>query len=332
MEKLNKFLPFWELSMKNRTKWIVLIAAAVMLAGALGGCASRSQADRLAKKVKKNPDNISMRVDLAYAFDLEKRYDEALKQYDILTEMIKKNPDKYKKYAYIVKNNNAKTLHSVGRYKDALAIFLELRKIPGKSKDSQLAYNIGACYHGLKNFTKAQIWYQTALTLNPKNTEAQGAAGLLQQDMEQTQRDEMRKAGERAAKLKKEIKNKPKDVDLRMELGEVAYVIGEYETSLEQYDKVLELKGDNKYGDALRNKIRALYYLERYQEALDLLLELDKNNPNDSKTSMRIGMCYQKLGEIEKAESYLALATKLDKGNTAAAEALKEVRAAMKKK
>ena len=332
MGKLYKLLWFWELCMKNAKKWMVFIVAAMALGGLLGGCSSSSQADRLMKKVKKHPENISLRIDLAYALDLEKRYDEAIKQYDTLSGMLDKNPDKYKKYYYIIKNNNAKTLHSVGRFKDALAIFEELRKVPGKAKDSQLAYNIGACYHGMKNYAKAQGWYATAMKLNSKNTEAQGAVALLQQDMEQARRDEARKAGERADKLKKEIKKKPNVVSLRMELAAASDYLGDWETSLEQYEKVLELKGDAAPKDALPNKIRALYYLGHYREALDLLVEIDKKTPDDSETNMRIGKCHQGLENYEEAVKYLEKSVKLDKKNAAAADALKEVQGLMKKK
>jgi len=164
-------------------KKTLAIAAVLILTFAAGifstGCGPKNNVDIWTKKLEKKnlseSTELQYRLNLAYALDEQKRYDEALKQYDLI--LAKKNP----KYHFIATNNKGNTLYNLERYEEALVLFEALVK--DKPKDPTLWNNIAHCYHGLQKYDKAHEAYTKSLKLNPGYRQAQEGLNYLKQDM-----------------------------------------------------------------------------------------------------------------------------------------------------
>jgi len=164
-------------------KKTLAIAAVLILSFAAGifstGCGPKNPADFWAKKLEKKglsqSDELKYRLNLAYALDEQKRYDEALKQYNLI--LAKKDP----KYHYIATNNMGNTLYNLERYQEALALFESLVK--DKQNDPTLWNNIAHCYHGMQQYGKAKKAYEKALKLRPGYRQAEEGLQYLKQDM-----------------------------------------------------------------------------------------------------------------------------------------------------
>ena len=186
--------------MRKTLALAALMIFSLAAASLLSGCGPKDAAAYWGKKLEnKNltqEKELEMRLNYAYALDEQKRYDEALKQYDIIISK------KVKKYEYIANNNKGNTLYKLERYHDALKNFEAL--VESRPKDSLLWNNIAHCYHGLKRYDKALEAYNKALALNPQNRPAQEGLNYLKQDMERAKTqpaektDEAAPAGEKA--------------------------------------------------------------------------------------------------------------------------------------
>ena len=313
--------------MKSRLATLMLLM--FITATVFSGC-TQKQANRMLKKVAKDPDNISLRIDTAYALDKEERFAEALKQYDKAIELFNKDPKKNMKYENLLFNNRGQTLYKLERHDDALKDFERLLKTDKGKKDSRLASNIAHCYHGKKNYDRAAEWFQKALALNPKNDIAKKGYLILQQDLQKAELEESARLEQKVEKLIGDVKKKPDDADMRLELATGLDALERWDEALEQYEKIIEIQGDEVTDEVMDNKVRALYLLERYDEALDILNELVQQRPDDSILYSRVGSCLLANEDFDGARENCEKALEIDEKNPGALECMQMIEDALK--
>lgn len=176
------------------TKACMLLITIVFATAFLAGCGPKDNSDywrSQLKKAKSDSQKLEYMLNLAQALDSEKRYAEAVKQYDAILAT------KSKKHYFIAMNNKGFTLFNMGKYEEALPIFQALSANPPDKKFStSLHSNIAMCYHKMKQYDKALKEYNLALELNPDNKNAKVGLGLLRQDLQQQAAENARRAAE----------------------------------------------------------------------------------------------------------------------------------------
>lgn len=83
------------------------------------------------------------------------------------------------------------------------------------------------------------------------------------------------------------------------------YKIGQYDKSMDSFRKAIEL--DPEYIDAYYNLGSILEYLQQYEAALTIFKQIIVRKPTDYEAVYKAAMLSNKLGQTEKAKSFLAL-------------------------
>ena len=125
------------------------------------------------------------------------------------------------------------------------------------------------------------------------------------------QKDLSRRDVERAtARLKEAVQLAPKYAQAWNSLGVIAYQRKDFEQAEQYFRKGLEADPAN-WTPAV-NLGGALLNLNRPKEALEYNRLAVKNRPNDALANSQLGITYYQLGQMDKAEEYLAAAERLD--------------------
>ncbi len=182
---------------RNFSKACKILLTIVFASAFIAGCAPKDNSDywrSQLKKAKSNSQKLEYRLNLAQALDSEKRYAEAVKEYDAILAA------KSKKHYFIAMNNKGFTLYNMGKYEEALPIFQTLSANPPEAKfKTNLHGNIAMCYHKMKQYDKALQEYNLALELNPDNKNAKVGLGILRQDLQQKAAENAKEAAEQKA-------------------------------------------------------------------------------------------------------------------------------------
>ena len=123
--------------------------------------------------IKKNPASAKAYEDIAFYYDEQGRYEEALEYYDKAIEL---RPEYFR-----TKNNKGETLYRMQRYEDALAAFQSL--MDDNSGNSVLRSNIAMCLHYLNRYNEAYQEYKKAIELSHTNKYAVDGLKILEEDM-----------------------------------------------------------------------------------------------------------------------------------------------------
>lgn len=304
---------------------LLLLPAAVFMTP---GCTSKNIAEKLLKKVDKKPNDISLRLLAGDALVAEERFKEAFEQYDAAVKLVEKDPKKNQKYYFKAWNNKAVALYNLGvktndkKYcEQAIPIFQKLLKIPAKERDSMLHSNIAHCYFNLGDYPSSEVWFQKALELNSSNEIARTGYAVLLQQLEQKKAEEIKALQDKAARLEKDIEAKPGDLAKRLELANALVDLERVQDALPHFQYILDnaAEGDADLREAI---ITANYFLKNYQQALDMLLVLEQEKPQDATLQARIARCLQGLGRYEEARARYDKALELDPNNPVALQGL----------
>lgn len=95
------------------------------------------------------------------------------------------------------------------------------------------------------------------------------------------------------------------DAKLIYNEGVELYKLGEYERAMEAFKKATEL--DPNYIDAYFNLGTVLEYLEQYNAALTVFKQIIVRKPDDYEAVYKAALLSMKLGENDKAKSYLSI-------------------------
>ncbi len=97
----------------------------------------------------------------------------------------------------------------------------------------------------------------------------------------------------------------PNDAKLIYNDGVELYKLGEYERAMEAFKKATEL--DPNYIDAYFNLGTVLEYLQQYNAALTVFKQIIVRKPDDYEAVYKAALLSMKLGENDKAKSYLSI-------------------------
>jgi tetratricopeptide (TPR) repeat protein len=120
--------------------------------------------------------------------------------------------------------------------------------------------------------------------------------------------------------LNQALKENPKDDDLFMLCGDVYFEVENYDSSLICYKKARELKGDKTY--ILRKIGKALSYLERHREAIEILREAVQEEKKEIANYLELGQALIRADSLAEATLVITRAKDMDKNNPEAYVAL----------
>ena len=190
-------------------------------------------------------------------------------------------------------------------YRDEITFFSHIIAHNPEGRDAH--HNLGKAYQDVGRMEEAFAAAQVAVKQRPDFASAYSNLGLAHKH-----RGELEEA-EKVLRRGYEIN--PRDKNVLQNLGEVVRQQGRHEESLGWYDLVLER--DRGYTRAYAGKGDALFYLERYAEAVVSLkkaLSLEPGMPQASLIHVLIGDAAQNLGRLEEAEEHYQLALRIDPG------------------
>jgi protein O-GlcNAc transferase len=149
------------------------------------------------------------------------------------------------------------------------------------------------------------LWNAAALEAAPQDAETLYRLG--------TRRLEERNPAAAIAPLKQCVELKPDDAAAWKALGIAHAEVGDYESSEPAFRKACELAPS--LPDACVYHGRALYLLNRFQPALDLLRRVAKEQPENAQVHRLTAMSLEALGKNGEAEEEFRTALRLDRGS-----------------
>ena len=204
--------------------------------------------------------------------------------------------------------------NNIEEYEKGLEI---LKSIENEVGDTALwNWRIGYSYFFLEDYTKAEKYFLKVYEQEPDNEKAcdflVGTYIALGEIEEENGNSE--KAIEYALEAKKYAKTRENKIDTEIFLASLYNRHMRYTEAEEILRPILaknkrDIEGNYELG-------YSLFKQERYEEALEYFLKLEKLNDADEWLYQKIGICYKNLDEKEKALKYYLKAVELDEKDT----------------
>ena len=211
-----------------------------------------------------------------------------------------------------------------GNLDESLANYIRALNLEPNNPD--IHYNIGTAFQAKKDLARAQKAYSKALELNPNHQEAKDAiASLNKEEQERLVVEAFSKAvslqqsgsyNEALSIYNRIVKDRPQDDSLFYNIAVAYQGLGQYDLSLENYQKAYQLKPDPNYQIAIKSAeaAKANKLLEQAitlqsgaqnREAIAKYLEVVKLVPENANAWYNLGTAYQAIGEdLEALEAY----------------------------
>lgn len=230
--------------------------------------------------------------------------------------------------------DRALKLQNDGKYDESLSFYIKALNLEPNNPD--IHYNIGTAFQAKEDFVRAKKAYNRAYELDPSHMEAKGALGVV--DVAQKERH-IADAFQTAVKLQEAEKYKdaiaiynkisvdrPKDDTLFYNLAVAYQAIGDFDNSIETYQKAYDIKPEESYKAAIRSveiaKANRLLGLAIQQQSAannkeaihnyETVVELVPNNAN---AWYNLGTAYQAIGDDLKALNAYQKAFDIDPNN-----------------
>ena len=223
---------------------------------------------------------------------------------------------------------------------------------PGSQPQLQTPFRIGMSYFTQGEYDKAIIEFEKSIELDENHTESYYYLGqcYLQKGIIEYNNKNIfkaynlyRKANKFAEQVisqyEKIIENNPKDLNSYLKLGyiyetrSIVPFINEYNEALEYYLKALDLAISSSPSRNtgiiiyLNTRIGYIYFEEKkYSQAIEYLKVAEKVSPQNVEVTYYLGLSYDKIGEIEKAQEYLSRVIELAPQSEFAQEAEKKLK------
>ena len=204
--------------------------------------------------------------------------------------------------------------NNIEEYEKGLEI---LKSIENEVGDTALwNWRIGYSYFFLEDYTKAEKYFLKVYEQEPDNEKAcdflVGTYIALGEIEEENGNSE--KAIEYALEAKKYAKTRENKIDTEIFLASLYNRHMRYTEAEEILRPILaknkrDVEGNYELG-------YSLFKQERYEEALEYFLKLEKLNDADDWLYQKIGICYKNLGKNEEALEYYLKAVELDEEDT----------------
>jgi len=225
--------------------------------------------------------------------------------------------------------------------------------VSGFIRDSQQTpFTIGKYYFSRGEYDEAIIEFEKSIELDANHTESYYYLGqcYLQKGIIEYNNKNIFKAYSlyrKANKIAEQvipqheqiIKDNPEDLNSYLRLGYIYEVrsivpfINDYNKALEYYLKALDLTmisspaGNTGIIIYLNTRIGYVYFeKKKYSQAIEYLEMAEKMSPQNVEVAYYLGLSYDKIGEIEKAQEYLSRVIELAPQSDFAQEAEKKLK------
>lgn len=178
-------------------------------------------------------------------------------------------------------------------YEKAIDIYNEVINEVNNSDIVSLC-SIGDCYIKLKDFEKAQNYYNKALEINPFYGDAW--YGLAQIDKEKEHLDEC------IIKIKKAIEFNSENADYWFSLGEIYKNQNKKDLALEAFSKAIEIEPSDY--ESWIEYARIYFEENKIYDAIDILNKAYQYNYNNSTINYELATYYSNINNLNEAITY----------------------------
>lgn len=223
---------------------------------------------------------------------------------------------------------------------------------PQVQPQPQTPFRIGMSYFGKREYDKAIIEFEKSIELDENHTESYyylGQCYLQKGIIEYNNKNilkayslyrKVNKIAEQVIpKYEKIIEDNPEDLNPYLRLGYIYEVrsivpfINDYDKALEYYLKALDLTTSSSLAGNtgiiiyLNTRIGYIYFdKKKYSQAIEYLEMAEKVSHQNVEVAYYLGLSYDKIGKIEKAQEYLSRVIELAPQSEFAQEAEKKLK------
>lgn len=200
-------------------------------------------------------------------------------------------------------------------YKDALYYWTKMYEVNKQHLDIRILTSIGNCHRKLKTFDKGVFFFEQALEMDPKNFYALFGLADCYRGMNQQYKS--------IEYWNKILEIDPHNKVILTRIGDAYRNTGDYKSSYEYYTKALNIDFDiyAALGLALLCKGEG-----KYEEAIEKLSAIIKNDPKNYRLYIDLADCYIKLNKKQPAISVLESFQKFGLRSTAINEMLDKLK------
>ena len=196
-------------------------------------------------------------------------------------------------------------LISLELYEDAHSLLNHLKHTPNTADLSKVFFSEGLLYESLEQYDQMFYSLRAAVQEDPNNVEALERMWICV---------ELSKMYRESIILHEEILDQdPYSYQAWYNLGHAYAYFGRYEAAIEAYEFAFVI--NEKFEFAYRDCAEICYELRKYRQALKCYSEVLNHFEADQDLFLRIGQCYQHLGNLAFAKSFFEKAARLDSMN-----------------
>jgi len=207
----------------------------------------------------------------------------------------------------------ARNLYEEGEYDQAERLYLQILKTNSKGY-ADVFNKLGLIYHRKEKLSKAADFFERAISLNPKYTEASLNLAVTYNDLGRF--DEANRVFSKATSV---VKAEPtaldpfiqgKLADAHGKLGDQYFDLALYDDALEEYRKALNLRPS--FVDILTKIGITLREQRAFDEAVQFLIKAKQANPKYILAYIHLGITYYMKGFLDLAMEEWEAAQRID--------------------
>ncbi len=237
------------------------------------------------------PDYSEAHIELGKIFDRDRKWDSA-EVHDVRALSI--NPNNA-----TTCNNLGSVYLATGRYQQAIEMFRRSYTINPNFKYPY--FNSARAYNQLKKYDSAVMFYNKMLQFDPNYLDARQEMAMAFYQAQKYDSAEYQ--------IKILMSMKPNDASLTNSMGAIYLNTKKYPQSIEWFKKTIAI--DPNYISAYSNLGRAYYLTQQYEAAIQCFTKELSLNPKNGSNVPYIALSYQKMGNMEMAKKYEAIAKQI---------------------
>ncbi len=245
----------------------------------------------LKKAIEIYPDFAEAHVEMGRLLERAHMYDAAVEE--------NKKALSLKPFNATANNNMGSVYITLGKYRESIPYLL--KSIENNPNFKFVYLNLARSYKQLKVYDSAAMNYNKMLEMDPGYMDARkelASVYFMQQKYDSA-----------AIHFKIIADAAPNDPDAINNLGAVYLNGKKYPQAIEQFKKAMGINPN--YLNAYSNLGKAYYLSQQYQAAIDILNKEMSISPNGARDLPYIALSYQKMGKMDQARQYEAMAKKV---------------------
>ncbi|MDD4848121.1 MAG: tetratricopeptide repeat protein [Bacteroidales bacterium] len=244
--------------------------------------------------LKNHPFSTFAWFSLGSFYSLLSEFEQAIDAYDYVLAI----DEKFSSACF----NKANALANIGRYDEAIESYQETLSL--EDPESTTYYYIGECYEKKRDFSTALSYYKQALEIekDPDHEIHCGIAVCLL---------ELNRPELAFQFINKALEKSPENTDYWFVKADIQKRMGNLDEAVICYQKSIDLGRDDwdvwlDYSDTLMEQ-------QNIEQGFAILAQGIKRLPDAAAIRFRIAACFAKYGKLKDAESFFAMALKMDK-------------------